>query len=193
MTFEEFSKEVQGLRKFAEGWRGIVYRGRWREEEVAVKVAKREEVRKAIQKEGEILERLRGVEGFPKLLVRGKDFVAYRFIEGIPLGKIEVSPQEERRIYRRLVELAYFLDSSGIRRDEFHRIEKNVLIGRRGEVYVLDFERGSFSDRPSNLTQLLQLLRRKGYLSKDETVSLGRKYIAGERQRVLEEVLSKLK
>jgi len=193
MTFEEFSREVEELRKFAEGWRGVIYTGRWRGERVAIKVAKGEDVVGAIRKEGEILEQLRGVKGFPQLLARGRDFIAYRFIEGTPLGKLRLNPQEERRVLRELVGLACTLDRMGIRRDEFQRVDKNVLVGADGEVYVLDFERGSFSDRPSNLPQLLQLLVRKGYLSREEAVSLGKRYVSGEREAVLGEVLSKLK
>jgi len=150
VRFREFRKELRNLRKFAEGWRGVIYTGEWRGEKVAVKVAKRPEVAEALRKEGEILEKLRGIEGFPQLLLRGEDFVAYRFIEGTPLGK---------------------LSPSG----------------------VLDFERGSFSGRPSNLPQLLQLLRRRGYVSHEEAVSLGKRYTEGEREAVFREVLSKLK
>lgn len=193
MGFTDFRRELRRLRKFAEGWRGVIYRGEWKGEEVAVKVAKGPEVAEALRKEGEILEKLRGVEGFPQLLLRGEDFVAYRFIEGTPLGRLSPSREEEKRILRRVAELAYLLDSMGIRRDEFQRLDKNVLIGADGRVYVLDFERGSFSDRPSNLPQLLQLLRRKGYVSPEEAVSLGRRYVRGEREAVFREVLSKLK
>jgi len=193
VRFREFRKELRNLRKFAEGWRGVIYTGEWRGEKVAVKVAKRPEVAEALRKEGEILEKLRGIEGFPQLLLRGEDFVAYRFIEGTPLGKLSPSGQEERRILRRIAELAYLLDSMGIRRDEFQKLDKNVLIGTDGRVYVLDFERGSFSGRPSNLPQLLQLLRRRGYVSHEEAVSLGKRYTEGEREAVFREVLSKLK
>ncbi len=171
----------------------MIYTGRWKGERVAIKVAKGEEVVRAIQKEGEILEQLRGIKGFPQLLVRGENFIAYRFIEGTPLGKLDLSPRDERRVLRELVRLAHTLDRMGIKRDEFQRVEKNVLVGADGEVYVLDFERGSFSDRPSNLPQLLQLLVRKGYLSRGEAVSLGKRYVGGEREAVLGEVLSKLK
>jgi len=81
LTFEEFRREVEDLKKIGEGWRGVVYRGKWKGEVIALKVAKRKEALQAIRKEGEILEKLRGIDGFPQILVRGVDFVAYRFIE----------------------------------------------------------------------------------------------------------------
>jgi len=81
----------------------------------------------------------------------------------------------------------------GIKRDEFQRIEKNVLLGKGGEVFVLDFERGSFSSRPSNLPQLLQLFKRKGLLSAEEAIALGKRYIGGDRKGVFDEILAKLK
>ncbi len=192
MRFEDFKGEVENLEKLAEGWRGVVYRGRWRGEEVSIKVARSPEVEEAIRKEAEILERLKGLEMFPQILTKGEDFFAYRFIEGNLYGKLDLSPEEERRILRKVLEAAYLLDRMGIKRDEFARIDKNVLVGGRGEVYILDFERGGFKRRPSNLTQFLQLLVRRGYLSLEEAKELGRRYTR-DMEGVFREVLERLK
>jgi len=192
MKFGEFRKEVKNLTKFAEGWRGVIYTGEWKDEKVAIKVAKHKNVIRAIQKEAEILEKLKGLDSFPQILFKGKDFFVYRFIEGILLRKAELKPEEEKRVYRKILEIAYMLDSMGIKRDEFGKIDKNVLIGKGGKVYVLDFERGGRAKRPSNLTQFLQLLVRKGYLEREKAIELGRKYMK-DREWVYKEVLSKLK
>lgn len=191
MKFSEFKREVSNLRKLAEGWRGVVYTGEWKGRKVSVKVAKNEQVVKAIQREADILERLKGMREFPQILFRGEDFFVYEFIEGKPLGKLNLSPEEERRVLKRLLELAYRLDSMGISRDEFANLYKNVLLDERGNVYVLDFERGKLSKRPSNLTQFLQLLRRRGYITRDEAVELGRRYMR-DRDGVFRELMAKL-
>ena len=191
MKFSEFKREVSNLRKLAEGWRGVVYTGEWKGKKVSVKVAKNEQVVKAIQREADILERLKGMREFPQILFRGEDFFVYEFIEGKPLGKLRLSPEEERRVLKRLLELAYRLDSMGISRDEFANLYKNVLLDERGNVYVLDFERGKLSKRPSNLTQFLQLLRRRGYITRDEAVELGRRYMR-DRDGVFRELMAKL-
>jgi putative serine/threonine protein kinase len=192
VKFSEFKKEVSGLKKLSEGWRGVVYTGVWKGQKVSLKVAKSEELIKAIQKEADILERLKGLKGFPQLLLKGEDFFLYRYIEGVPFRKAELSPEEERRVWRRLLELAYLLDELGISRDEFAHLDKNVLIGEGGEVYVLDFERGKFSERPTNVTQFIQFLRRKGLLSMEEAIELGRGY-GKKRREVFDKLMAKLK
>lgn len=192
LRFEEFRREVENLERIAEGWRGIVYRGKWRGKDVAIKVAKSPEVVKAIQKEAEILEKLRGIETFPQIVLRGEDFFVYHFIEGVPFRKVVLNPEEEKEVLRKLLEIAYLLDSLGIKRDEFANVDKNVLIGRNGKVYVLDFERGGFSKRPSNLTQFMQLLVRKGYLDREEAIRLGKKYMK-DREAVFRELFRRLK
>ena len=176
MRFEEFKKEVQNLSLYAEGWRGYIYVAFWQGKKVSVKVAKSELVVGAIQKEAKILENLRGLKGFPQILFSGEDFFIYSFIEGTPYRELHLGEKEDRRILKRVLELAFLLDKKGIKKEEFANIDKNVLVSDSGEVYMVDFERGSFSGRASNLTQLLQLLRRKGILTKEESIELGKRY-----------------
>jgi len=81
----------------------VVYRGKWKGKEIAIKVAKGPEVVKAIQKEAEILEKLKGMESFPQIVFKGEDFFAYNFIKGVPYRKAGLDPEGERRVLRRLV------------------------------------------------------------------------------------------
>ncbi|EDP76096.1 hypothetical protein [Hydrogenivirga sp. 128-5-R1-1] len=191
MKFEEFKKELENLREFAEGWRGKIYRGEWKGVPVSLKVAKNEHVIRAIRKEADILERLKGMEEFPQLILKGEDFFMYRFIEGTPLGKLNLSPEEEKGVLRKLLEIAYRLDRLGIAKEEFAHIYKNVLMDKRGRLYVLDFERGKFTKRPTNVTQFLQLLTRRGYISRDEAIELGRRHLKNG-EEVFETLKAKL-
>ncbi len=173
--------EIEGLRnlqKFSEGWRGVIYVGDYGGERVALKVAKDESRIKAINREADILERLRGIEFFPYLLLRGKGFFAYRFIEGKPFGKVygTLSLKERAKVIEDILRAAYRLDGMGIRRNEFSKIGKNVLIGKGNRVYILDFDRGNFTDRPANLPQFLQFLVREGILDLRSAIELGRRY-----------------
>ena len=187
MRFEEFKKEVENLRELAEGWRGRVYRGKWRGEDVAIKVAKSPEKVKAIQKEAEILEKLKGLEGFPQILFKGEDFFVYRFIEGRTFGELKPEGEERKRILREVLEKAYLLDKLGIHRDEFANIHKNVLIDEEGRVFVIDFDRGVFKENPSNVRQFLQLLRREGFISQEEAIRLGKLY-KENREAVIDDI-----
>lgn len=192
MRFKDLKKELSDLKEIGKGWRGIVYRALWRGKEVAVKVASRPEVEEAIRKEAEILKALKGRRGYPQIIFSGEDFIVYRFIKGKTLKEAGLSGEERKKVYRRVLKMAFELDNLGIKRDEFDYIEKNVILGDDGEVYIIDFDRGKFSERPSNLTQFLQLLVREGYLTRKEAIDLGRRY-RKDREGVFYEVLERLK
>ncbi len=181
MKFEEFKKEVEGLELFSKGWRGYIYKGLWKGQKVAIKVAKDKERVYAIQKECKILKKLLGHKGFPQLLLCGEDFVVYIFIEGVPIDKKSLSLRERARVYIRVMELIKVLDSLSINKDELHSLDKNTLLGEDGEVYMLDFERGSQkSQKLHNLTQFIQLLVREGFIERERAVDLGKRYSRGE-------------
>ncbi len=191
MRFEDFKKEFEGS-LLSEGWRGRIYRGVWKGEEVAIKVAKSPYVVGAIRKEAHLLSLLKGLENFPQILHSGEDFFVYRFIDGMPLRYVDLEVEEEKRVLREILKCAFRLDEMGISKDEFSYIDKNVLIGKYGEVYIIDFERGKISKRPTNLTQFIQLLRRKGYVSEEEVIRLGKR-CRTNREEVYRDLLERLK
>ncbi len=192
MRFEEFRKYLEGLEEIGKGWRGRVYKAFWKGKEVAVKVAGRPETVEAVRKEAEILRVLKGRKGYPQILFTGDDFFLYEFIRGKTLKEAGLSREKKKEVYRTLLERAYELDTLGIKRDEFDYVEKNVILGEDGEVYVIDFDRGVFSKRPSNLTQFLQLLVREGFLTRGEAIDLGRRY-REDMEGVFRDVLRRLK
>ncbi len=192
VRFKDFIREVDHLEEIGRGWRGIVYKGRWRGKDVAIKVARRPEVEEAIRREASLLEALKGREGYPQILTKGEDFFAYEFIEGKRLKDLKLSRDEKRRVYLYLLEKAHELDLLGINRDEFGYVDKNVLIDEEGRIYIIDFDRGSFSKKPSNLTQFLQILVREGFLSMEEAVELGKRY-RKDMEGVFKEVKERLK
>ena len=195
MKFEEIRKNIQELILIGEGWRGIVYRGKYQGLDLAFKVARSKEQEHAIRKEGKILERLLGIHGFPQIVLSGDDFIAYKFIEGKPFRKVELSKDEKLRVYLQVLRMAYMLDRMGINRDEFQNIEKNLVIGEDKTVYLLDFERGSLNaKKPHNLPQFMQLLVREGILERSRAIELGKVYKERMEEvfRELEALLEKL-
>lgn len=175
---ERVSLEVKNLKPFAKGWRGLIFVGEYEGLKVAVKLAKGRDKVRAINKEADILQKLKGIEYFPQLVLRGDGYLGYKFIEGETFGKFLKGAGRIQRLqaYRQILEAAYILDGMGINRDEFSNLYKNVLIDGKGKVYVLDFERGAFKDRPTNLTQLLQLFVREGLIPLERAVELGKDY-----------------
>ncbi len=166
--------------KIGEGWRGAVFKGIYKGKRVAIKVAKREETEKAIRKEAELLEEIKGLKGVPQILEKGKDYFIYEFIEGEPFGKKEWSKEELKIIFSKLLDLCFLLDLKGIAHGELTNIEKNVLVRKKDgdlEVYLLDFERGRRSKKPRNVTQFMQVLRRYSFIGRDKAVEMGKNYI----------------
>ena len=188
MRFEELKNTLKDLVLIGKGWRSYVYRANYNGIDLAIKVAKDKSVESAIRKEGDILELLKGIKHFPQIVLRGEDFIAYHFIDGVPFEKYPLTKEEKTKIYLQVLELAYVLDSMGISKDEFQRLDRNLLIDKDGEVYLIDFERGKYpSKRKTNLPQFLQLLVREGYITIERAIELGRSY-AQKPEEVFHEV-----
>ncbi|MCS7171084.1 MAG: hypothetical protein N3D14_00935 [Aquificaceae bacterium] len=181
MRFEEFKNLLRKIEPFNKGWRGIVFKSYLNGKEVAIKVAKGKEKEYAIRKEGEILKVLKGIDGFPQLVEKGEDFVAYEFIQGVPIEKARLNKGERILVYLKVLDLIGLLDSLGINKDELQHLEKNTLVGEGLKVYLLDFERGSLgAKKRHNLSQFLQLLVREGFLGLEYAKELGKRYARGE-------------
>ena len=176
MNFEKFKDGLKDVKKLSEGWRGLIYTAIWNGQRVSVKVARNAEKLEALKKEIRILQKLKGKKGFPQILFWGEDFFLYRFVEGIPFGKIQEGTHNRKQALKEVLKLAYELDLLGIDHGELTRIDKNVLVNESGEVFLLDFERGSERGKRRNVTQFLQVLRREGILSHEEAVNFGREY-----------------
>jgi putative serine/threonine protein kinase len=181
VRFEEFKESLKDLQLFSKGWRGYIYRAKWKGIDVAIKVAKDSEREYAIRKEGEILKLLKGYRGFPQLLEAGEDFLVYEFIDGIPIEKASLTRSQKAFVYLRVLELIELLDRLGVNKEELHKLDKNTLIGNDLEVYLIDFERGSMqAKKRHNLSQFLQLLAREGFLTLQKAKELGISYSKGE-------------
>ena len=63
-------------------------------------------------------------------------------------------------VVRQCIDYCFILDVMKIQKEEMNHPDKHILIANR--VYFIDFERGRFKDRPSNLTQFCNYLRRRG-------------------------------
>ncbi|MCS6957374.1 MAG: hypothetical protein RMK75_02810 [Aquificaceae bacterium] len=181
MKFEELRGSLENLELFSKGWRGYIYKALWRGAEVAIKVAKDKDRERAIRKEAQILELLKGIKGFPQIITSGEDFILYEFIKGKPIEKVSLNHSQKVVVYLKVLDLIETLDRLGINKDELHRLDKNTLIGDGLEVYLVDFERGSLKVRKRhNLSQFLQLLSREGFIKPEEAIALGRRYAKGE-------------
>ncbi len=175
--FKDLEKELKNIEIIGKGWRGRVYKANFEGQIIAIKVPNKKEHLNALKKEGEILEIVNqhGIGG--KLLFKGEDFIAYKYIDGIHLEDY-LNEKNYKNITYQLFEQARILDKIGINKDEMQRPLKNALVDKHENVVLIDFERAVFSKKPSNITQLLQFVMRNQYFSvdKEKLIYLGKEY-----------------
>ncbi len=189
MTFSKPELIIKNPFKLGEGWRGVIYTGEYRGKKVSLKIAKSLENIEAINKEARILEALKGKKEFPQILERGNGYFVYEFIEGVPFRNVK-DKKVIKEVLKRLIDIARFLDILGINHGELNNIEKNVLVNIKDiniSVYLLDFDRGNFSKKTHNVSQLIQVLRRYGILSLEEAIKFGKEYFK-EPEKVVKEL-----
>ncbi len=160
------------------GWRGEIYTFKDHDKTYAVKKAIHKEAIYAIQKEASILTQLYQEKAFPQIICQGLDFFVYEYIEALPFEKVFwfLEEDKKRKVLIDILKAAYKLDNMGINRGEFDKEYKNILIDKDLNVYILDFDRGSFSKNPKNITQFIQSLRTKSIISMEMATELGKMY-----------------
>ncbi len=180
VSFEDIKNSISNLEKIGEGWRGTVYKGILNGEALSFKVPKSRDFITIIRKEGEILKKVNRFSIGSPLKILGKDFIAYRYIDGNHLKDI-LNGNNYKILFFQLLEQARKLDNLQINKDEMHRPLKNVLVDKNLKIYLIDFERAKFSKKVQNITQLLQffLSVKDRYLTnidKNEIIKLAKIY-----------------
>ena len=161
MRFDEIRNEIENIILVGKGWRGIVYKGKYKNKDLAFKVALEPQFVPNIQKEGKILKIVNQENIGGKIVISGEDFIAYEFIKGVPLKEVISEDNGEIIIYQ-LLKQARILDRLGINKEEMHRPYKNVLVDKDLNVFLIDFERAKFGKNIQNVTQLLQFIMSEG-------------------------------
>ncbi len=197
IKFEDIKKDIKGLEKIAEGWRGEIFKGSYKGKVLAFKVPSEPIHIHPILKEGEILKKVNkaGIGG--KLVLQGKDFIAYEFIEGKELKKV-INQQNAKKIFKQLLEQARKLDKLLITKEEMHKPHSNVLVDKDLNVYLIDFERAKMSKNPKNITQLVQYFLTQGSqylpsLNKEKLIETMKEYKKSQSEESFEKIKKLLK
>lgn len=196
MKFEDIKDQIENLTLIGKGWRGKVYRGKYKGKELAFKVALEPIYIPNIQKEGKILKLVNKYGIGSKLRIIGEDFIAYDFIKGLPLKKV-LNPENAKIIFSQLIKQARILDKLGINKEEMHRPYTNVIVDENLNVYLIDFERSKKSKNIQNVTQLLQFFMGEGskYLpeiDKKKLIQLAKEYKKNKSQENFQKILETL-
>ncbi len=130
----------------------------------AIKKAKDESKKWALQKEITILKFLKWKLDFvPQILDYGDDFFRYKFIEWKTLDKIK-NPSKD--IYRQLLKYSYLLDKLKVEHWELSKPTKNIIISPKEKVYIIDFERWNmYNTKYKNLRAYSQFLAKSWFIT----------------------------
>ena len=76
------------------------------------------------------------------------------------ISGLRISDHLDRSVIEQCLNCCFILDMLGIEKQEMNHPDKHIIIADR--VYFIDFERGRFKNKPSNLAQFCVYLMRKG-------------------------------
>ena len=133
----------------------------------AIKKAKDESKKWALQKEITILKFLKWKLDFvPQILDYGDDFFRYKFFEWKTLNKVK-NPSKD--IYRQLLKHAYLLDKLEVEHWELSKPTKNIIIAPDEKVNIIDFERWNmYNTKFKNMRGYSQFLAKAWFITFEE-------------------------
>ncbi len=181
-------KGVEQIHHFAQGKRGIIYRGKTDMNQyvkkfiptkknymdVAIKVKKEESTaERTIEKEAEWLERVNKLRIGPRLIFATPNSVITEFIAGenLPEWLEHHSRDECRTVLRQVLQQCLTLDQQKITKEEMHHPYKHIIVDRFNNPIFIDFERCHETEKPQNVTQFVEYIcRLKPVLEKNGLV-----------------------
>ncbi len=181
-------KGVENIQHYAEGKRGLIFRGKVdtnqyvkkfipttkNYSDVAIKIKKEESAAEGtIEKEGQWLERVNKLRIGPRLLFATKTFVIVEFIvgENLPEWLEHHSSNECHTVLRQVLFQCFVLDQQKITKEEMHHPYKHIIVTPREGPVMIDFERCHETEKPQNVTQFVEYIcRLKPVLEKNGLV-----------------------
>ncbi|MBU2589218.1 MAG: hypothetical protein KKA65_02850 [Nanoarchaeota archaeon] len=156
---KQFEKENQ-LEYFAKGQRSLVYRANYNNQEVIIKVEKKNtDVLNKIVNEIKWLKELNQYNIGPKLIDYGGDFLIAEFIKGILFKEWLLIAEKEEiiNLVIKILKQCRKLDELLVSKEEMHNPFKHIII-KHNEPIMIDFERSHTTLKPKNVTQFFQYL-----------------------------------
>jgi release factor glutamine methyltransferase len=159
-------KGISNVKKIAKGHRGLIYTGKLKGVKIVVK-RKRPSSKAVgrIQNEAKWLKVLNKHKIGPKFRFVDKDYFVYNYVKGefLPDFIVHASKARIKKVLISVLKQCFILDKLKVNKEEMHRPLKHVIIGKK--IVMIDFERVHKSNKPKNLSQFLEYLKR-GYVLK---------------------------
>lgn len=180
-------KGISNIQRLTEGHRGLIYTGKLKTKKVAIKIQRQDiGAKNTVNNEITQLKKLNKIGIGPELVLSGKDYFIYYFVEGeFIIPYIENNNKSKcLKVMKELLEQCYQLDQLKLNKEEMHHPVKHVLISNK--VTLIDFERCKTTNKPKNVTQCCQFytsgllsrqLKKKGIkLNTDKILKAARIY-----------------
>ncbi|MBW2985845.1 methyltransferase [Candidatus Woesearchaeota archaeon] len=171
-------KGVTNIDYLAQGKRGIVYTGKYKKKNIAIKTKKpASEAIGRIKNEINFLKLLNKHKIGPTLLMHGKNWLAYTFIPGqfikdwLPKAK----KTEIKRVLKSVFNKCFKMDQLKINKEEMHHPLKHVIIGK--SIKMIDFERARKTKDPKNVSQFCQFVMSLKYVLSKKGIKIDKKKI----------------
>ena len=154
-------KTIKNPKYLAEGKRSIVYTGYLNSQKVSIKTTHpKSEAKGRISNEAKFLKKLNKYNIGPTLLSKGKEYIVYKFVDGILFPEYLEENKKPFPIIKKILEQCRTLDKLKINKLEFTRPTKHIFI-KNNKVTIIDFERCYETNNPKNVTQFCQFLMKK--------------------------------
>jgi len=185
---------IKDIEYLAKGKRGVVYTGILTGKKVSIKKKHPDsEAIGRIKNESKFLKILNKHKIGPLLLKTGKDYIVYKYVEGIFLPeflKKEKSKEKKRKVLVTILKQARTLDKLKINKLEFTRPLKHVFV-KYPKVVIIDFERSYYTETPKNVTQFCQYLIKGKYM--ENKVKTFKNYKENQTEKNFKEILKLIK
>ena len=171
------AKGIEKISYFDKGRRGLIYLGNFDRNQlikshfpskpeivkIAIKAANpKSKVKNKIENEINWLKILNQYNIGPKLLFADQDYMAYEFVEGKFLEDwLKTGSRKEIiNIFSSLFHQCCQMDFLKVNKEEMHHPLKHIIIDRFFQPVLIDFERCKITDKPKNVTQLMEFICR---------------------------------
>ncbi len=163
-----YSHGIHRLTLFARGHRGLVFSGFLKKKKVAIKMQRPDiAAHGTVAREANVLRILNRHGIGPRLIVAGKDYFMYEFVDGLfflPFIRQASGPVVKSVLVALFYQMKK-LDELGMTKEEMHHPFKHILIPKiistnKPAAVLLDFERCKKTSKPHNVTQFSECIAR---------------------------------
>ena len=180
------SKGLTNVKYFTKGNRGLLFLANYKGKKVVVKAKNpSSEAISRVKIEKDWLKKLNKEGIGPKLFFGCDDYFVMEFVEGKLIHDLfeKGNKKKIKDVMRQLLQLMKKLDDLNINKEEMHKPMKHILIDDKNKIHLIDFERSNYSEKPKNVTQVLQFFssgkfieRSKLDIDKEKVMSLAKEY-----------------